>query len=145
MWAVLLPQVAATLAVALTAYQAKDAVGNRLIDEADLYSVLVLVVVSSVLGPVLTEVFGKPHGGGATRRSSPSGNCRSQGRGRARQQPLVSRAPCQVACGQLQATRREWQFQRKFALCLGIVHSSRETRDRCPCLPAALPALRVGL
>ena len=59
MWALALPQVAATLAVALTAYNAVDAAGNRLIDEPVLNSVLVLVVVTSVLGPVLTEVFGK--------------------------------------------------------------------------------------
>jgi Kef-type K+ transport system membrane component KefB len=59
MWALALPQVAATLAVALTAYQAKDPAGNGLIDEPIMNSVLVLVVVSSVLGPVLTEVFGK--------------------------------------------------------------------------------------
>jgi Kef-type K+ transport system membrane component KefB len=59
MWALALPQVAATLAVALTAYGAQDAAGNRLIDEAVLNSVLVLVVVTSVLGPILTEVFGK--------------------------------------------------------------------------------------
>jgi Kef-type K+ transport system membrane component KefB len=59
MWALALPQVAATLAVALTAFEAMDANGNRLIDEPILNSVLVLVVVTSVLGPVLTEVFGK--------------------------------------------------------------------------------------
>jgi Na+:H+ antiporter len=59
MWALALPQVAATLAVALTAYGTQDASGNRLIDEPVLNSVLVLVVVTSVLGPVLTEVFGK--------------------------------------------------------------------------------------
>jgi Kef-type K+ transport system membrane component KefB len=59
MWALALPQVATTLAVALTAFEAKDAGGNRLIDEPILNSVLVLVVVTSVLGPVLTEVFGK--------------------------------------------------------------------------------------
>jgi Kef-type K+ transport system membrane component KefB len=59
MWALALPQVAATLAVALTAYETKDAAGNRLIDEPILNSVLVLVVVTSVLGPILTEVFGK--------------------------------------------------------------------------------------
>jgi hypothetical protein len=58
MWALALPQVAATLAVALTAYQAKDAAGNGLIDEPILNSILVLVVVTSVLGPILTEVFG---------------------------------------------------------------------------------------
>lgn len=59
MWALSLPQVAATLAVALTAYQAKDASGYRLIDAPVLNSVLVLVVVTSVLGPVLTERYGK--------------------------------------------------------------------------------------
>jgi Kef-type K+ transport system membrane component KefB len=59
MWALALPQVAATLAVALTAYRTKDPDGNGLIDEPILNSVLVLVVVSSVLGPILTEVFGK--------------------------------------------------------------------------------------
>jgi Kef-type K+ transport system membrane component KefB len=59
MWALALPQVAATLAVALTAYQAKNPDGQRLIDEPILNSVLVLVVVTAVLGPILTEVFGK--------------------------------------------------------------------------------------
>jgi Kef-type K+ transport system membrane component KefB len=59
MWALALPQVAATLAVTLTAYEARDAVGRRLIDEPILNSVLVLVVVTAVLGPILTEVFGK--------------------------------------------------------------------------------------
>jgi Kef-type K+ transport system membrane component KefB len=59
MWALTLPQVAATLAVALTAYAAKDAAGRPLIDEPVLNSVIVLVVVTSVLGPILTEVFGK--------------------------------------------------------------------------------------
>ena len=59
MWALSLPQVAATLAVALTAYQSENAAGAGLIDEPVLNSVLVLVVVTSVLGPVLTERFGK--------------------------------------------------------------------------------------
>jgi Kef-type K+ transport system membrane component KefB len=59
MWALALPQVAATLAVALTAYQTKDANGKPVIDEPVLNSVLVLVVVTSVLGPILTEIFGK--------------------------------------------------------------------------------------
>lgn len=59
MWALTLPHVAATLAVALTAYEAKDAAGERLIDEPILNSLFVLVVVTSVLGPILTEVFGK--------------------------------------------------------------------------------------
>lgn len=59
MWSLATPQVAATLAVALTAYETKDAGGNRLIDVSILNSVLVLMVVTSVLGPILTEAFGK--------------------------------------------------------------------------------------
>jgi Kef-type K+ transport system membrane component KefB len=59
MWSLSLPQVAATLAAALTAYEAKAADGSRLIDEPVLNSVIVLMVVTSVLGPVLTEVFGR--------------------------------------------------------------------------------------
>jgi hypothetical protein len=59
MWALSLPQVAATLAVALTAYQTKNAEGVPLIDEAILNSVLVLLVATSVLGPILTQVYGK--------------------------------------------------------------------------------------
>lgn len=59
MWSLSLPQVAATLAAALTAYEAKAADGSRLIDEPVLNSVIVLMVVTSLLGPVLTEVFGK--------------------------------------------------------------------------------------
>ncbi len=43
----------------LLGYQAKNAAGARLIDEPILHSVLVLLVVTSVLGPVLTERFGK--------------------------------------------------------------------------------------
>ena len=59
MWSLSLPQVAATLAAALTAYQAKNAAGQRLLDEPVLNSVIVLMVATSVLGPVLTEVYGK--------------------------------------------------------------------------------------
>jgi hypothetical protein len=59
MWTLALPPVAATLAVALTAYQAKDSAGNRLSHKPILNSVLVLVVATSILGPILTEVFGK--------------------------------------------------------------------------------------
>jgi hypothetical protein len=59
MWSLLLPQVAATLAVALAAYEAKNRAGSSLIDEPILNSVIVLMVVSSVLGPVLTELIGK--------------------------------------------------------------------------------------
>jgi Kef-type K+ transport system membrane component KefB len=59
MWSLSLPQVAATLASALVAYQAKNAEGVRLIDEPILNSVIVMMVVTSLLGPIMTEVFGK--------------------------------------------------------------------------------------
>jgi Kef-type K+ transport system membrane component KefB len=59
MWSLSLPQVAATLAAALVAFEAQNAAGKRLIDEPVLNSVIVLMVVTSVLGPVLTEQFGK--------------------------------------------------------------------------------------
>jgi Kef-type K+ transport system membrane component KefB len=59
MWSLSLPQVAATLAAALVAFEARDAEGRRLIDEPVLNSVIVLMVVTSVLGPILTEQFGK--------------------------------------------------------------------------------------
>ncbi len=59
MWSLSLPQVAATLAAALVAFNAKNADGQRLIDEPVLNSVIVLMVATSVLGPVLTELFGK--------------------------------------------------------------------------------------
>jgi Kef-type K+ transport system membrane component KefB len=59
MWSLSLPQVAATLAAALVAYQAKDILGQRLIDEPVLNSIIVLMVVTSILGPVLTEQFGR--------------------------------------------------------------------------------------
>jgi Kef-type K+ transport system membrane component KefB len=58
-WSLSLPQVAATLATAIVAYQTKNAAGVRLIDEPVINTVLVLVVVTSVLGPVLTERFGR--------------------------------------------------------------------------------------
>jgi Kef-type K+ transport system membrane component KefB len=58
-WSMSIPQVAATLAPALVAYETKNADGVRLIDEAALNTILVLVVVTSTLGPVLTEYFGR--------------------------------------------------------------------------------------
>jgi Kef-type K+ transport system membrane component KefB len=58
-WSLSLPQVAATLAATLVAFQTKDAAGVRLIDEPVINTVLVLVVVTSVLGPILTEYFGR--------------------------------------------------------------------------------------
>jgi Kef-type K+ transport system membrane component KefB len=58
-WSLSLPQVAATLAAALVAFQAKNAAGVRLIDEPVLNTVLVMVVVTSIMGPILTERFGR--------------------------------------------------------------------------------------
>jgi Kef-type K+ transport system membrane component KefB len=50
-----MPQVAATLAAALVGYQTVNSSGQRLIDEPMLNTILVLVVVTSVVGPMLTE------------------------------------------------------------------------------------------
>ncbi len=64
-----IPQVAATLAAALVGYDAVNAAGVRLLDQRMLNTVLVLVVVTSILGPVLTEVYARrlaPGGIGAT-------------------------------------------------------------------------------
>jgi Kef-type K+ transport system membrane component KefB len=58
-WSLSIPQVAATLAPALVAYETKNAEGVRLIDEAVLNTMLVLVVITSTLGPLLTEYFGR--------------------------------------------------------------------------------------
>lgn len=57
MWSLTLPQVAATLAAALVAYNTFDPAGHRLIDERLLNVVLVLMLTTSILGPVLTERF----------------------------------------------------------------------------------------
>ena len=59
MWSLSLPQVAATLAAALVAYECKDPAGQRLIDAPVLNTIIVLMVVTSLLGPVLTERFGR--------------------------------------------------------------------------------------
>jgi Kef-type K+ transport system membrane component KefB len=58
-WSLSLPQVAATLATAIIAFKTKDAAGVRLLDEPVINTVLVLVVVTSVLGPMLTDRFGR--------------------------------------------------------------------------------------
>jgi Kef-type K+ transport system membrane component KefB len=55
MWALTLPQVAATLAATLVAYDTRNALGERLLDERMLNTVLVLLLVTAILGPVLTE------------------------------------------------------------------------------------------
>ena len=58
-WSLSLPQVAATLAATIVAFQTKNAAGTRLIDEPVINTVLVLVVITSILGPMLTEYFGR--------------------------------------------------------------------------------------
>jgi hypothetical protein len=52
-----LPQVAATLAAALVAYDTRNAAGQRLLDTTMLNAVLVLMLVTSLLGPLLVERF----------------------------------------------------------------------------------------
>ncbi len=54
-----IPQVAATLAAALVGFDAVNAAGVRLLDQRMLNTVLVLVVVTSILGPILTEVYAR--------------------------------------------------------------------------------------
>lgn len=57
MWAMTMPQVAATLAATLVAFNTHNAIGERLLDERMLNAVLVLMVATSILGPLLTERF----------------------------------------------------------------------------------------
>jgi Kef-type K+ transport system membrane component KefB len=82
MWSLSLPQVAATLAAALVAYETKNAAGERLIGEPVLNSVIVLLVVSSVLGPILTERY-------ASRLPVPTVACRLQGQPKGQEQPTA--------------------------------------------------------
>ena len=57
MWALTLPQVAATLAATLVGYATLNAAGERLLADEIFNTVLVLLVVTSLLGPILTELF----------------------------------------------------------------------------------------
>ena len=56
-WSLTLPQVAATLAATLVAHDTLGSAGQRLLDDRMLNVVLVLVLVTAILGPVLTERF----------------------------------------------------------------------------------------
>jgi Kef-type K+ transport system membrane component KefB len=56
-WALTLPQVAATLAAALVAYDTRNGAGQRMLDGTMLNAVLVLMLATSILGPILTERF----------------------------------------------------------------------------------------
>jgi Kef-type K+ transport system membrane component KefB len=59
MWSLTLPQVAATLAAALIARRTYDTGGHPLLDAAMLNAVLIMVLVTSVAGPLLTQHFGR--------------------------------------------------------------------------------------
>jgi len=56
-WSLTLPQVAATLAATLVGYNTFNPVGDRLLDVDMLNVVFVLLLVTAILGPVLTERF----------------------------------------------------------------------------------------
>lgn len=57
MWSLSMPQVAATLAAALAGLQAVNAAGESLLSDAVFNTVIVLMLVTSLLGPLLTERF----------------------------------------------------------------------------------------
>ncbi len=57
-WSLTLPQVAATLAATLVAHATVGPSGQRLLDDRMLNVVLVMVLVTAIMGPVLTELFG---------------------------------------------------------------------------------------
>ena len=57
MWAITLPQVAATLAAAVVAFDTRNGAGQQMLDDTMLNAVLVLMLAASILGPVLTERF----------------------------------------------------------------------------------------
>jgi Kef-type K+ transport system membrane component KefB len=57
MWSLSIPQVAATLAATMVAYNAINAEGVRLLSESMLNTIVVLVVVTSILGPIMTRKF----------------------------------------------------------------------------------------
>jgi Kef-type K+ transport system membrane component KefB len=57
MWALTLPQVAATLAAAVVAFDTHNGAGQRMLDDTMIHAVLVLMLATSILGPVLTERF----------------------------------------------------------------------------------------
>jgi Kef-type K+ transport system membrane component KefB len=57
MWSLTLPQVAATLAATLAAFNTYNSAGQRLLDQQLLNVVLVLMLTTAILGPVLTARF----------------------------------------------------------------------------------------
>ena len=59
MWALSLPQLAATLAAAVTAHQSMNDAGERLIGDEVVNAVIILMIVTAMVGPILTERFGR--------------------------------------------------------------------------------------
>jgi len=59
MWALSLPQLAATLAATVTAYNSINLAGERLIGEEVVNAVIVLMVLTATVGPILTDRFGR--------------------------------------------------------------------------------------
>jgi hypothetical protein len=57
MWALTLPQVAATLAATLVAFNSFDPQHERLIDQRMLNVILVMMLTTAILGPILTQRF----------------------------------------------------------------------------------------
>jgi Kef-type K+ transport system membrane component KefB len=57
MWSLTLPQVAATLAATLVAFNTFNSAGQRLVDTRLINVVLILVLSTSILGPILTDHF----------------------------------------------------------------------------------------
>jgi Kef-type K+ transport system membrane component KefB len=73
MWALTLPQVAATLTAAVVAFDTRDGAGQRMLDGTMLNAVLVLMLTTSILGPVLTERFAPGMLNGAARDTRQAG------------------------------------------------------------------------
>jgi Kef-type K+ transport system membrane component KefB len=72
MWGLTLPQVAATLAATTVAYKTRNPAGQRMLDDAMLNAVLVMMLATSILGPLLTERFA-PRMLDASRKEPPRG------------------------------------------------------------------------
>ena len=58
MWSLTIPQVAATLAATIVAYNAINKEGVRLLSESMLNAVVVLIIVTSIVGPMITRRVG---------------------------------------------------------------------------------------
>jgi Kef-type K+ transport system membrane component KefB len=71
MWSLTLPQVAATLAAALVAFDTKNGAGGRLLDTKMLNVVIVVMLITAILGPVLTERFASKMSSQATLPTTP--------------------------------------------------------------------------